>query len=605
MINYKQRVHQKHKKTKGENMKVNKLIRSFALCASMLLFACEAMAGYIVTQKAVVPGAWTSDFEGAKAYAEASNIPMIVFWANAGCSHCEGIEKEMNKAYFTEWMNERKLLMVFVESNSTVKKWIKANARTTIKAYPYMAVYWPRNSAGELILEGFSAYKGNMGLYGASSKDSNIQQIIDTIEYLIPDWDPNGVVPAPDPVFYTVNFVVDADKGVAAGELSQQVESGKSAVAPTVTANDGWDFTGWDKTFTKVTADMTVNAKFSAVVPDPDPVFYTVNFVVDPDKGVAEGELSQQVESGKAAVAPTVTANEGWEFVDWDKSFSKVKSDLTVTAIFEQPVDREEIDPAVFFKKAKTLEAIAYKDGELFGRAAITLGKYNAKRKYLKATFKITSFAGTSYSKSLNLVPNEYGDFLEVDVAFKSPIGAMVFDLYNGDGGYEILGEGDDYSVESGEDIVLGGLLENEEMTFSAEFDELEPENDNYEFLDEMPSAFATVKGGKTLNFGAAPKMSYKKFKEDGETWYELTEFDEERYPNVNAVKVTYKPATGAFSGSFKMYATNELAIDDGKKPTLKTYTAKFSGYVVNGFGIGTVSVKIGRKTYTGTCALD
>ena len=586
-------------------MKTMKSFLAMALSVCAMLFACKATAGYIVTQKAVYPGVWTSDFYGAMEYAENANIPMVVFWANAGCSHCESIEKEMNKAYFSEWMDYNDMLMVFIESDSTVKKWIKANAPGTIKAFPFMAVYWPRNTKGEMVLEGFSAYKGNMGLYGANSKDSNIQQIIDTIEFLLPDWDPSGVVPDPDPVYYTVNFVVDAAKGTVTGELSQQVESGEGAVAPTVKAKDGWEFTGWDKTFNKVTTDLTVTAKFSAVEPDPDPVYYTVNFVVDADKGTATGELSQSVLSGKGAVAPTVTANEGWEFVGWDTSFSKVKSDLTVTALFEEPAIRDEIDPAVFFKKAKTLEAIAYKDGELFGRAAITLGKYNTKKKYLKATFKITSFGGKSYSKSLNLVPDEYGDFLEVAVAFKSPVGAMVFDLYNGEDGYEIFGQGDDYSVESGEDIVLGGLLENEEMSFSVDV-EAEPENDNYEFLIDFPmGAFAEVKNGKTLNFGSAPKIKYSKFREDGYTWYELAEFDEERYPNVNAIKLTYKPDTGAFSGSFKVYASNEFAVDEGKKPTLKSYTAKFSGYVVNGFGVGTVSVKIGKKTYTGTCSLD
>ena len=165
------------------------------------------------------------------AYAEAENIPMMVFWANAGCSHCEGIEKEMNKEYFSEWMDHNDILMVFVEGDAVVKKWIKSNAQTKIKAFPYIGVYWPRNSNGEMVLEGFSGYKGNMGLYGANSKDSNIQQIIDTLEFLLSDWDPSGVVPDPDPVYYTVNFVVDAAKGVATGELSQLVESGNAYYA--------------------------------------------------------------------------------------------------------------------------------------------------------------------------------------------------------------------------------------------------------------------------------------------------------------------------------------------------------------------------------------
>ena len=587
-------------------MKINKLVQPFALCAVLLLAAFKAMAGYIDTQLDIEPGVWTSDFYGAMAYAQAENIPMLVFWANKGCSHCEGIEREMNKAYFSEWMDDNKLLMVFVESNASVKQWIKNSASARISAYPFIAVYWPRNSKGEMVLEGFSAYKGNMGMYGANSKDSNIQQIIDAIEFLIPDWDPNGVVPDPDPVFYTVNFVVDAAKGNATGALSQQVESGKSAVAPTVAANESWNFTGWDKTFTKVTSDLTVNAQFSAVVPDPDPVFYTVTFVVDEEKGIATGNLTQQVESGKGAVAPAVTANEGWEFTGWDKSFSKVKSDLTVTATFEQSSEREEIDPVVFFKKARTIQAVAYNGDELFGRATITLGKYNAKKQNLKATFKITSFSGKTFAKSLTVTPDKYGDFLGLTVAFKKPVGAMEFDLVNNDGDYEVLGENDDYLVEAGE-VEIGGKFESEEVFFSAEMiDDLEPENDNFEFIVDVPSDVgATVRNGATLNFGAAPKLKYNKYREDGETWYELAEVDEDRYPNINAVKISYKPATGVFSGSFNLYASNELSIDDGKKPTLKTYKAKVSGYVVNGVGVGTVSVKVGKRTYVGVCSLE
>ena len=66
-------------------MKINKLIKAFALCAGMVLCACGAMAadGIIVTQKAVEPGVWTSDYNGAMAYAEANNIPMFARIARA------------------------------------------------------------------------------------------------------------------------------------------------------------------------------------------------------------------------------------------------------------------------------------------------------------------------------------------------------------------------------------------------------------------------------------------------------------------------------------------------------------------------------------------
>lgn len=580
-------------------------MRVVALCAGMLLAAGGAHAGFISTQRDVVPGEWTSDYDGAMAYANANNIPMIVFWANAGCSNCEKIEKEMNKPLFQTWADELNVLMVFVESNTTVKKWIKDNARTKITKYPFMAVYWPKNAQGETVLEGFSAYKGGMSDYGANSNDSNIVQIMDAVEYLLAGWESSGVSPSPAPQSYTVKFVVDTTKGTASGSLTQTVAKGNAATAPTVKAKSGWSFDGWDKSFGNVTSDLTVTAKFSAEDVDPDPVYYTVNFVVDESKGTVSGSLSQTVAKNKGAVAPTVVAKEGWKFDGWDKSFNKVTSDLTVTAKFVVPAEREEIDPAVLFKKSQKLEAIAYMDGNLFGKALITLGKYNKKKDNLKITFKITSFGGKSYSKSVYATPDEYGDILGVDVAIKSPIGEMVFDIINDEDGFAVEGSGESCSVEAG-DVTLGGTLENKEMFFSADFGELEPEKDTYEFIVDPPMyAQAEVKRGKTLSFGSTPSIKYKKYKEDGETWYDLAEWDEERYPNTNGIKLTYKTATGAFSGSFKIYASNESDVDFGKKPTLKKYTAKFSGYVVDGVGVGTVSVKIGRKTYSGTCALE
>jgi len=585
-------------------MKNSKTVLALAFCASILLGAGDAVSAIIDTQRTPEPGVWSSDFDAAMSYAEGNNIPMFVFWGNVGCTHCNAVEQEMNKEPFLSWMAERKILMVFVESNSKVKSWIKDNAKVKIKAYPYAGVYWPKNTNGEMVLEGFSAYKGNMGQYGASTKTSNTQQIMDSVDYLLAGWDPGNGGGAVDPVYYTVTFVVDSQKGTATGQLSQQVESGKGAVAPTVKAKDGWEFTGWDKSFSKVTANTTVTAKFSAVDPDPDPVYYTVNFVVDAEKGTATGELSQSVQSGKSAVAPVVTANEGWEFVGWDKSFSKVRSNLEVTAVFEQPADREEINPAVFFKKTKTISAIAYNGDALFGKATITLGKYNTKKKTLKATFKIASFAGKTYTKALTVSPDKYGDFLGLDVAFKNPIGTMAFDLVNDGGEYEVLGENDEYLVEAG-DVEIGGEFENDEVIFSVDIEDFEPESDSYDFLVDLPSATATVKNGTSLSFGAAPKLKYNKYREDGETWYELAEYDEERYPNVNAVKITYKPTTGVFTGSFSVFATNEFSVDDGKKPTIKTYKGKVSGYVVNGEGVGTVSVKVGKKTYVGTCSLE
>ena len=370
-------------------MKLKKILHLVATCAGVILGASGAYAGYISTQSTVEPGKWTSDYDGAKAYAEKNNIPMIVFWANVDCGNCKKIEKEMNNSEdFQNWKDQLKVLMVFVESNSKVKKWIKDNARTKISKYPYMAVYWPKNVVGEEVLEGFSAYNGEMSLYGASSKDTNVKQIMDTVNYLLTGWDSEGVTPPPE-----------TDK-----PETDQPEEDKPEVEE----------------------------------PDPVPVKYTVTFVVDSEKGVAEGSLEQIVEEGKGAEAPKVTAKEGWEFDGWDQSCSKVTSDLTVTAKFVEPAEREEVNPAVFFKKTKKLESVVYMDGAPFGKLYVTLGKYNTKKGYLKASFKISAFNSKSYSKSVNVTPDKFGDILDVDVAFKSPVGTMEFDIVNGEDGFGV-----------------------------------------------------------------------------------------------------------------------------------------------------------------------
>lgn len=60
---------------------------------------------------------------------------------------------------------------------------------------------------------------------------------------------------------------------------------------------------------------------------------YTVTFdLAGHGTRTGGGELVQTVEKGAAAVAPTVKASAGYEFVKWDKPFSSVTQDMTVTA---------------------------------------------------------------------------------------------------------------------------------------------------------------------------------------------------------------------------------------------------------------------------------
>ena len=127
-------------------------------------------------------------------------------------------------------------------------------------------------------------------------------------------------------VYFTVNFI-DWD-----GTLlkSEEVEKSKSATAPADPVREGYTFKGWDKDFSNVQSDLTVTALYEQNVVEP--TYFTVTFL-DWDGTVLKTE---QVEQGKSATAPAAPTREGYTFKGWDKDFSNVQSDLTVTALYEQ-----------------------------------------------------------------------------------------------------------------------------------------------------------------------------------------------------------------------------------------------------------------------------
>ena len=236
----------------------------------------------------------------------------------------------------------------------------------------------------------------------------------------------------------TVTFDTAGGTRTGGGELTQAVPVGGVAAAPEVT-RDGYTFTGWDKDFTKVTADMTVTAswkknyaieasptdldfgtaeegyegysntktmnftntgalplKVTGVVPSKADAFELMSnpsgisfpagqrvvYFIWPKSGLAPGvyedtftlhtvegatasvdlkftvtkktvqtvtitfdlaggtrtgggELTQAVPVGGGAAAPKVT-RDGYTFTGWDKDFTKVTADMTVTASWEK-----------------------------------------------------------------------------------------------------------------------------------------------------------------------------------------------------------------------------------------------------------------------------
>ena len=117
---------------------------------------------------------------------------------------------------------------------------------------------------------------------------------------------------------YTVYFEVDGYT-----KKMSSVEYGKSAIPPDPPSKEGYVFAGWDKTFDKITADTTINAKWNAKK-------YTVKFVSD-------GKVikTQTVEYGKNATPP-VPNKTGYTLERWDKSYNGITANTTINAVWKQ-----------------------------------------------------------------------------------------------------------------------------------------------------------------------------------------------------------------------------------------------------------------------------
>lgn len=138
---------------------------------------------------------------------------------------------------------------------------------------------------------------------------------------------------------YTVTFM-DGEKVLKA---YTNVPHGDTVTAPEVPEKDGKTFKEWDKDFSKVTSDLTINAVY-------DVNTFTVTFK-DGEK-VLE---TQKVEYEAAATAPDtarLSPPEGMHFSKWDKDFSKVTEDIEVSAVYELNVY------TVIFKNGETVISI-------------------------------------------------------------------------------------------------------------------------------------------------------------------------------------------------------------------------------------------------------
>ena len=179
---------------------------------------------------------------------------------------------------------------------------------------------------------------------------------------IIPSTDENGKPNAKPEGYVTVTFDKGAN-GSLTGQTSYYVNpkagkllGDKLIVKPTVKAEVGYKFTGWDKEDTKsITGDLTVTAKYQEldnVIPktknddSEKPAGYIKVTFDTTEKGKIKGTTNTTkvvfVNPNKAVVLkgfdPEVVANKGHEFERWDTSIEKAiqyKDKDTIKAIYK------------------------------------------------------------------------------------------------------------------------------------------------------------------------------------------------------------------------------------------------------------------------------
>ena len=246
------------------------------------------------------------------------------------------------------------------------------------------------------------------------------------------------------------------------------------------------------------------------------------------------------------------------------------------------------------WSKAMTKTVYVVDDsGNYAGTATITTSAKSKKDKVsVKVVFKMSN--GKKYTASKTSFAINEDDTISAKWSSVKNIGAVAMTLTsNGDvegtaGSYSFASDYSDDDDDDGETFVHGT------HTFSVDSSDYVMPNDDYDLLSELipDSVEIVTSSGKSWNCGGkAPSIKYKKVKEDGETYYELTGLDDDSKTNYSGLQLKYNSKKATFSGSFTVYATNEGAKEKGK-PKLKKYSFSVSGKISGSTGTGVAVCK-------------
>jgi len=132
---------------------------------------------------------------------------------------------------------------------------------------------------------------------------------------------------------------------------------GDNAIEPEIPEREGYDFKGWDVQFDVVTGDIKVLPLYTIKT-------FTVRFL-DFDETVLKTET---VEYGKAATAPADPTRTGYKFTGWDKPFTNITADLDVTALYEliEGIENVQSTETIVVKILRNGQVFIIRDGVMY-----------------------------------------------------------------------------------------------------------------------------------------------------------------------------------------------------------------------------------------------
>ncbi|WP_157982694.1 InlB B-repeat-containing protein [Idiomarina ramblicola] len=154
-----------------------------------------------------------------------------------------------------------------------------------------------------------------------------------------------------------------SSEGGVASPASQDVVVGETAqviLTPHVghAIEDAWGCDGSRSGATYTTAAIfepcEIVAEFNALE-------YSVSFDLgEYGEHIGGGALEQSVRWGESAEAPEIRAQDGWHFAGWSDSFSKVTTDTSVSAIYQEVEGALRVDLSVSDNASLSLQPVQY-----------------------------------------------------------------------------------------------------------------------------------------------------------------------------------------------------------------------------------------------------